>query len=757
MSRLKIGMGFHTSANCHCNGIGEYLSLLAQGGNTIAAKSVDSTSSLMDFQKEIQTGADGYAVYRYSKEGDVPPYGAPVDVVANNYLNMVNESWPPELDESLFYVEVMNEVDQNHSDWLGELLCKTATLFLEHGYNFCGPGWGPGQPEPHNWRTPGMLKFLELCSQYPESLAISLHEYAYDNDMADMIPYQMGRVIDMNAACYENGIHPPNVFVTEFGWSYQTAPDYQQGVPQITRMLDWYIEHTPNVKALFLWALDKDEKWARIADTINPYMTPLLNSISSREWDPPKEPDPPPTTRPKIVILKLAQTHNESAWGLAAQYAYDNYKRTITASHDDMLSMLRSGNTQSYALIADPDRASQVESIALLDKEGLKHSVIYIEDRPPPPRLDILEFRPCTTERITQYFAANPNYYRQFGLPGHEGVDFGVGYGLPYYAAQSGVVVWASNLTGDGNLSNYGWHVYIRHDVEGIQFHTLYAHAQQNLPVAPGDIVEAGHTVGYSGNSGNSTEAHLHFGVLWPTDTGNGYPMWPLGQPVDPLPYVEDKPSPPINEKFFNLLDYMAGDGRLYEVKNADGGQERFQTQWVSDNQFWQTKNDNAEQLFLLPGFISRGWDTSPGDGRYYQQQNPKGNSSAVWLPDFMRQGETFQTSLWVQFFNWDCTKSMFNSGSVTDTRRFVEWHEVWTSRAGITLNDVIEIHWVNGGETYFYARDFGLVGWERTHQDPHTPKWSAISEIHEPGQRPDNEVLLPACLRQAIKRLQME
>ena len=34
----------------------------------------------------------------------------------------------------------------------------------------------------------------------------------------------------------------------------------------------------------------------------------------------------------------------------------------------------------------------------------------------------------------------------------------------------------------------------------------------------------------------------------------------------------------------------------------------------------------------------------------------------------------------------------------------------------------------VNWGEFYFYARGYGLVGWERQHQDPDTPAWSAIA-----------------------------
>jgi hypothetical protein len=70
---------------------------------------------------------------------------------------------------------------------------------------------------------------------------------------------------------------------------------------------------------------------------------------------------------------------------------------------------------------------------------------------------------------------------------------------------------------------------------------------------------------------------------------------------------------------------------------------------------------------------------------------------------------------------------------------RFVALHNQYQFRTGITLSDVVELLWVNGGERYFYAKGFGLVAWERLHQDPNTPQWSAVSEIHQAGQRPDN------------------
>ena len=519
-------------------------------------------------------------------------------------------------------------------------------------------------------------------------------------------------------------------------------------------MMYWYLENVPNVKMFSLLALDKDPMWTDLGQTINGYMTNLSNNVIKRDWpqpempEPPDKPEPPiPGVKPKIVILKLAQEHQENVWVNAGAYAYKNYKRTITASLDDMLTMLFGGNIESYAIVVDPEQESQKEAIAALELHGFKYEILYDEDPGPSPRDDLFKYRPCDTDRVTQVFGANPKYYLPYGLPGHEGIDFGVGLNLPFYAVQDGEVVWASDKTGSGTVSNYGWHVYLKHNVNGTEFHTVYAHAKPNLPVMVGENVKAGEIVGFSGNTGISSGPHIHFGLLWVTDTGNGYPMWRFGQCIDPWPFLDGKDAPPSSiPDTIDLLNYIRGDGRLYEVINANGGSERFQTQIPNDGEFRQTKNANAEQLFFSSNSIYRGWDTSPSADRFYQLQNPKGSNMAKWLKRHMSIGETFATSLYVQFFNNDCSLSAPNSGHVTESRKLIKKFVTWTSRAGITLSNVVQIEW-SGGETYFYAKGYGLVGWERTHQDPYTPAWSAISEIHAPGQRPDNEVILPGCL----------
>jgi LysM repeat protein len=89
---------------------------------------------------------------------------------------------------------------------------------------------------------------------------------------------------------------------------------------------------------------------------------------------------------------------------------------------------------------------------------------------------------------------------------GHLGVDIGAGEGTPIYAADSGVVVFAGWANG-----GYGNMVMIDH---GNGYQTLYAHMSQ-VVAGCGRSVSQGQTIGYSGSTGNSTGAHLHFEVRY--------------------------------------------------------------------------------------------------------------------------------------------------------------------------------------------------------------------------------------------------
>jgi len=104
---------------------------------------------------------------------------------------------------------------------------------------------------------------------------------------------------------------------------------------------------------------------------------------------------------------------------------------------------------------------------------------------------------------ITQSFGANPDIYRRFGLPAHNGLDFGCPEGTKLAACAKGVILMSKKHKAYGNI------VKIKH---AGGYYTLYAHLSERF-VMPGEEVKEGDIIGLSGSTGFSTGPHLHFGL----------------------------------------------------------------------------------------------------------------------------------------------------------------------------------------------------------------------------------------------------
>lgn len=85
----------------------------------------------------------------------------------------------------------------------------------------------------------------------------------------------------------------------------------------------------------------------------------------------------------------------------------------------------------------------------------------------------------------------------------HEGIDIGAGFGAPVGAAGAGEVIMAGWNGGYGNT------VKIDH---GNGLVSMYAHLD-SIAVSVGAMVSKMQTIGAVGSTGNSTGAHLHFGL----------------------------------------------------------------------------------------------------------------------------------------------------------------------------------------------------------------------------------------------------
>lgn len=98
----------------------------------------------------------------------------------------------------------------------------------------------------------------------------------------------------------------------------------------------------------------------------------------------------------------------------------------------------------------------------------------------------------------------------------HGATDFRAAVGTPVYAAEDGVVNWLHKWRGGKTgTESYGNAVKLRHNKykNGV-LETRYAHLSK-ICVEKEQIVREGDIIGYSGETGNTYGAHLHFEVLW--------------------------------------------------------------------------------------------------------------------------------------------------------------------------------------------------------------------------------------------------
>ncbi len=126
--------------------------------------------------------------------------------------------------------------------------------------------------------------------------------------------------------------------------------------------------------------------------------------------------------------------------------------------------------------------------------------------------------------------------YAQFGLLGHDGLDFEMPIGTPVYSVDGGTVVMAG-----GQI--YGTTVVIQHSWG----RSYYGHLSK-VNVALGQTITKGQEIALSGNTGITTGPHLHFSIkLNANDPANGF----YGK-TDPSLYLGIQSQPQITAANIN-------------------------------------------------------------------------------------------------------------------------------------------------------------------------------------------------------------
>lgn len=99
----------------------------------------------------------------------------------------------------------------------------------------------------------------------------------------------------------------------------------------------------------------------------------------------------------------------------------------------------------------------------------------------------------------------------------HEGIDIFAPQGTPILSTTRGIVTRVGTSTLGGQV------VWVLGP--GLESH-YYAHLDRFADVHPGDIVDAGHVLGFVGRTGNArgTPFHLHYGIYRHGKAVNPYP-----------------------------------------------------------------------------------------------------------------------------------------------------------------------------------------------------------------------------------------
>ena len=758
--------GFHSGApGGNLTGITkDYWKLLGDAGKPATQKGADGYGPCYEVVELIRTtGVQHVVAFRLSTRGqkdgydyDVPQYHlAPTDA-ARIHWQATLAKLPPEFRDDPFHkehvwLEVINEVDHERSDWLGEFGVAIGELALSDGYKVALFGFSSGEPEPEDWDTPGMSAYLRMCAQYPDRIAVSLHEYSYHDDIWHEYPYHVGRFQALFASCDRRGIPRPKVLITEWGWHYTQVPSPGVALAQIEEVANLYDIYKDVIMAS-IWYLGPG--FAGIAEKTQQLIRPV-GVLGLRFVSQPGDtgvPQQPKTLKHTGHILPQDTVLAE----LQAVTKYLHPTRSLfTYSHDAIEALMYHSTPEGVINAWDAERWDfDLEAqFSWLGVNFVRRHFSEVMDEPPG------EFRYkswpvyLVEPYVTQHWGARPDFYKKFGLPGHDGVDIRAPEGSLLLSPFDDARVYRVHTHGVDPYHNYGTHVRIINDKANEVF--IFAHMSETR-VEVGQVLQAGEPVGLSGNTGNSSGAHLHAGRKRPGETYTDvHGTWGYNL-HDPSLYLKElesdlfpdtPPPPPPPGVLYDMKDFMTVDeqyGVLYELQTEGAGQERVQTQ--TDGQvFYHTKNRLWEQLMWNGSHILRFTDTSFSLAEFYQLRDNPDLPWSEWMLRYMAVGQVFNRTPEVSVYR----KSDCNILSVAYDPSYIKLeavHDNYDFFTGISLRNVIQLAWhgANGNfvERYYYAIGFGLVGWEKFDGTR-----SAISEIHAPGARPNNFREVIGCL----------
>lgn len=215
-----------------------------------------------------------------------------------------------------------------------------------------------------------------------------------------------------------------------------------------------------------------------------------------------------------LLVKKHTETveRRDELVGLKKQYSDQNSVLSNNKTEKDKL--LKSTKSEEATYQKQLKEREAARELILKELRDFESKLQFILDPSTiPPKGTVVFKWPVENVIITQLFGgtefAKQNSSVYGGRPYHPGVDIGVPRGTEIHAPLSGTVRATGNTDLVPGCYSWGKWTLIDH-ANGLS--TLYAH-QSVQSVTPGQAVQTGDIIGYSGNTGYSTGPHLHFTV----------------------------------------------------------------------------------------------------------------------------------------------------------------------------------------------------------------------------------------------------
>lgn len=473
-------------------------------------------------------------------------------------------------------------------------------------------------------------------------------------------------------------------------------------------------------------------------------LVPYMNNSYLGRWEPAETTQPPgggeePPMKHKAIVVKLPQDMTATEWNTAAAEAF-YFRHTMTASHDDMLTILNGGNAESYVKFSHPERDS--EAVALAEAAGYSWQPLYDVQAPTLEIIDIVDELP---KHATLKYATRP-------LTGITTLTIHHTVSPPDRSIES----IASYHVNSNGWPGIGYHFVIKDT--GIIYQTNYLETKSyhaGSYAAPGDenAVSVGVTLQGDFTNAPPPQAQLdaarelvaHLKSVLPSVTAVlGHRQMPGASTACPgatwaqwLPYVAgdeivtpEPPPPPQPAPTIDVAPYFIPAGQYGPkiVMQVGSGTQPLQLEKRANDVILRKGDGNwidgkryqdSEQWRVVNGQVQKGKDTSDaGNGG----RDGYDLGWAQWIPQFVQVGQTYHSTPTVKRFDRTNNCQVYSTAVANDYLTIKAIIPTWTSPANssIMLNGVLIIEWRSGtsdlsvtpNEVYYFAKNYGYVGW---------------------------------------------